>query len=185
MSINDDILLIKLIQCGDEKAFNLIFDTYFIPMCRFGYIYLNCQEEAEEVALDIFIHLWEKRMLLDIRLSLKSYLFQSVRNRCFNIIRDRRKTYSLEDIGDLRQEEYPFLEMEDLNRLIEEAILSLPAKCQEVFRRSRDKQQTYQEIAADMNISVKTVEVQMSKALKRIKDYLGDKYILFLFSSLF
>ena len=180
MSINDDILLIRLIQDGDEKAFNFIFDTYFVPMCRYGYLYLNCREEAEEVALDIFIHLWEKRMELNIQLSLKSYLFQSMRNRCFNAIRDKKQTCPLEAIGDLKQEEYPFLEMEELSRLVEEAVLSLPEKCREVFQRSREEQQTYQEIATGMNISTKTVEAQISKALKRIKEYLGDKYI-FLF----
>ncbi|WP_455668762.1 RNA polymerase sigma-70 factor [Phocaeicola sp.] len=180
MSINDDILLIRLIQHGDEKAFNYIFDTYFVPMCRLGYIYLNNQEEAEEAALDIFIHLWEKRMELNIQISLKSYLFQSVRNRCLNVIRDKKRTCSLEDIGELKQEEYPFLEMEELNRLIEEAVLALPEKCREIFSKSREQQQTYQEIATEMNISIKTVEAQISKALKRIKEYLGNKY-LFLF----
>lgn len=175
MSTNDDILLIRLIQLGDEKAFNYIFDIYFVAMCRFGYFYLNSQEEAEEIALDIFIHLWEKRMKLNIQLSLKSYLFQSMRNRCLNAIRDRKKTCSLEDVKELQQEEYPFLEMEELNRLIEEAILSLPEKCRLIFRKSREGQQTYQEIAAEMNISIKTVEAQISKALKKIKEYLGNK----------
>ncbi len=180
MSTNDDILLIRLIQYGDEKAFNYIFDTYFVPMCRYGYIYLNSREEAEEVALDIFIHLWEKRLELNIRLSLKSYLFQSMRNRCLNALRDKKQTCPLETIGELKQEEYPFLEMQELNRLIEEAVLSLPEKCREVFQRSREEQQTYQEIATEMHISTKTVEAQISKALKRIKEHLGNKYI-FLF----
>lgn len=86
----------------------------------------------------------------------------------------------MEDIGELKQEEYPFLEMEELNRLIEEAVLALPQKCREIFSKSREQQQTYQEIATEMNISIKTVEAQISKALKRIKEYLGNKY-LFLF----
>lgn len=93
MSINDDILLIRLLHQGDEKAFKYIFDIYFVPMCRYGYIYLNSREESEEVALDVFIHLWEKRMELNIQLSLKAYLFQAMRNRCLNTIRDKNKHF--------------------------------------------------------------------------------------------
>lgn len=177
MESKDDILLLRLIQAGDEHAFKYLFDTYFVSLCRYMHLYLNDTQEVEEVALDIFVYIWEHRERINITLSLKGYLFQAARNRCLNCLRDRKQHLSLDEVGEVSDGEVTStLEMEELNRLIEEAVCSLPDKCREVFRSSREQNLTNQEIADKMQISVKTVEGQITKALKHIKNFLDEQY---------
>ncbi|WP_291529203.1 RNA polymerase sigma-70 factor [Bacteroides sp. UBA939] len=178
MATTDDILLLKLVKEGDEHAFKHLFNTYFTPLCRYINIYLDNFAETEELALDIFTYLWENKNQIEIKLSFKAYLFQSARNRCLNVLRDRKYTTTLDEslIETLQDKDYSALEMEELNRLIEEAVYTLPEKCREVFLKSRHDLMSNQEIANNMHISIKTVEAQITKALKRIKDFLGEGY---------
>lgn len=177
MEGKDDILLLKLIQSGDEHAFKYLFDTYFTSLCRYMHLYLDNTQEVEELALDLFLYLWEHREQMNINLSLKAYLFQAARNRCLNCLRDRKQTLSIDEVGDISNGEVAStLEMEELNQLIQEAICSLPERCQDVFKKSREENLTNQKIADEMQISVKTVEAQITKALKRIKEFLGEQY---------
>lgn len=175
--MNDDILILNLIRQGDELAFKSLFDHYFIPLCRFMNLYVQDKREAEDQALDLFIHLWENRATLQIQLSLKAYLFQSARNRCLNVLRDRKSHTSIDELKQHPADHtFPALELEELAELISEAILSLPDKCREVFVMSRTHNQSNKEIAEKTGLSVKTVEAQITKALKRIKAYLGESY---------
>ena len=178
MPAEDDILLLQLIKQDDEKAFKHLFDTYFVSLCRFMSLYMRDKQEIEELALSIFMNLWEGRADLTLKISFKAYLFQSARNRCLNALRDEKDTVPIEG-----GEEYGYalaadtsVEMEELNRLIEEAVCSLPDKCGQVYRKSREEGKTNQEIAGEMGISVKTVEAQITKALKHIKKFLGEQY---------
>lgn len=179
--IADDILLLKLIQSKDEHAFKYLFDLYFVPLCRYAHLYLTDAQEEEELVLDIYMHLWEHSAQINLTLSLKAYLFQAVRNRCLNFLRDKKSTLSLEEAGDIANNETTStLEMEELTFLIQEAICALPDKCQQVFRLSREGNKTNQEIADELNISVKTVEAQITKSLKRIKTFLtANMFICF------
>lgn len=174
----DDILLLKLIQAKDEQAFKHLFDTYFVPLCRYVHLYLENTQEGEELVLDLFMYVWEHSEQINLTLSLKAYLFQAARNRCLNFLRDRKTTCSLDEAGNnmVQAEAYSSVEAEELDRLIREAICALPDKCREVFRLSREQNMTNQEIATEMNISVKTVEGQITKALKRIKQFLDGQY---------
>ena len=164
----NDILLLNLLKADDEKAFKYIFDRYFSPLCRFMYLYVKNQQEVEEMALDIFTYVWENRATLEIKLTFKAYLFQAARNKCLNNIRDRKNTCSIEESGYDAYLEDTSVEVNELNRIIEEAVLSLPEKCGEHL--------SNQEIAKEMQISVKTVEAQITKALKMIRKYLGETY---------
>lgn len=175
----DDMFLLQLIKNGDKQAFKYVFDTYFTALCRFMYLYLGDTQEAEDIASDIFASVWENRKKLEIRLTFKAYLFQAAKNRCLNVIRDRKATVSLDDINGQDTPQVSItdsLETEELNNLIQEAILSLPEKCREVFLQSRTKNLTNQEIAESMDISVKTVEAQITKTLKQIRKFLGTQY---------
>lgn len=175
--VTDDILLLKLIQSKDEQAFKYLFDTYFVPLCRYVHLYLDSTEEGEELVLDLFMHIWEHSGQINLTLSLKAYLFQAARNRSLNFLRDKKTTLSLDAAPDIANDETAsLLETEELNHLIQEAICSLPDKCRQVFLLSREENKTNQEIADEMNISIKTVESQMTKALKRIKAFLDSKY---------
>lgn len=174
----DDIILLNLIREGDKLAFRHLFESYFTPLCRFMHLYIKETSIVEELALDIFTYVWENRKTLQISISFKAYLFQAARNKCLNELRKKKQTVSLnpEEI-DIAETDAMSLETDELYRLIQEAVLALPDKCREVFQLSRTENLSNQEIATQLNISVKTVEAQITKALKRIKDFLGDSYL--------
>lgn len=173
----DDLLLLELIREGDQQAFKRLFETYFTPLCRFMYVYINKKEVVEEIALDIFTYVWENKQTLQIYLSVKAYLFQAARNRALNELRKKKETISLEELNtDITDTYLESLEKDELFLLVQEAVSSLPDRCKEVFELSRNEHLTNKEIAEKLDISVKTVEAQITKALKKIKAALGDTY---------
>ena len=202
----DDIFLLQRIKEDDEAAFKYLFDTYFTAVYRLSFFYIKKEgrkqgkvskremdykllldtavfagdilmQNGEEIALDVFTALWEKRKTIEIKLSIKAYLLTSARNRTLNYLRDHEQELYTENISLFESaiEEYP-LEMKELEQLINEAIYALPDKCREVFLKSRMENRSNKEIATDMNITVKTVEAQITKALKHIKTHLGKGY---------
>ena len=174
----DDILLLNLIKEGDSLAFRHFFETYFTSLCRFMHVYISDKAVVEELALDIFVYFWENRKTVRIQYSLKAYLFQAARNKCLNELRQKKKTVSLDDIHqDVIDTEVMSLENEELYRLIQDAVFALPDKCKEVFNLSRNENLSNKEIAEKLDISLKTVEAQITKALKKIKVFLGDSYL--------
>lgn len=180
MHTEDNILILRLIKEGDRLAFRHLFETWFTPLCRFMHLYISEKTVVEELALDLFMHIWENRKTLQIQVSLKSYLFQAARNRCLNELRKQKNTVSLDEIsGEIIDAGVYSLEETELQNLIQEAVLALPDKCREVFDLSRYESLSNREIADRMNISVKTVEAQITKALKRIKNFLGEAYFYF------
>ena len=88
-NITNDISLLRQIREGNEDAFKSLFETYFTPLCRFIYLHLDDKNVAEELAMDIFIYLWENRETFQIQLSLKAYLFQAAKNKCLNELRKK------------------------------------------------------------------------------------------------
>ncbi|MDD2996069.1 MAG: RNA polymerase sigma-70 factor [Paludibacter sp.] len=180
MNPDDNILILKLIKEGDRLAFRHLFETWFTPLCRFMHLYIPEKTIVEELTLDLFMHIWENRQTLQIQVSLKAYLFQAARNKCLNELRKQKNTVSLDEIsGEIIDAGVYSLEQAELQNLIHEAVLALPDKCREVFYLSRNENLSNREIAEKMNISVKTVEAQITKALKRIKEFLGDAYFYF------
>lgn len=173
----DDVFLLRLIQKGDKQAFKYLFDSFFASLCRFLRIYVGDHSVAEEIVLDVFTSIWEKREKLEIKISWKAYLFQSARNKALNHLRDNDRFVFVSDwsLHEKTTMDHS-LELKELERLIQEAVCTLPDLCQDIFRRSRMEYQTNKEIANDLNISVKYVEAQITKALKLIKKYLGDSY---------
>ncbi len=159
----------------DKGSFELLFRKFFPALMAFARKFLPDEDDAREVVHNVFINLWEKRESMDTSTSLKSYLFRSVHNRSLNVIRDRKK-FSSEEVPDLASEvdvesQMDAMELEDkINKVIE----GLPEKCREIFEMSRFEGLKYTEIAEKLNISVKTVENQMSKALKILRKKLAD-----------
>ena len=163
----------------DRTAFEQLFKSHFAYLCNFAKQYVQDQDVAQEICQQVFIRLWEKRADIDPKLSIQSYLFTAVKNRCLNYLRDNKKYRSRVldlDCGDLdfsREDEDLFAEAE-LKRRIEEALAQLPEKCRLVFEMSRYRNMKYQEIAEELDISAKTVEAHMSKALKTLRKALSD-----------
>lgn len=162
-----------------KKTLILLFESYYVPLCRYARLILKSEQSAEEVVMNVFIYIWENRTRIGIKSSLCAYLFRSVRNRCINYLRDNDPSVYLSDVMvELCSEENRDMEVEELNHFIEEAILSLPDKCRDVFLKSRNEEMSNREIAEQLNISVKTVEAQITKALKTIRSYITDKMVI-------
>lgn len=178
MNTDDDKGLALQLNKGDENAFRCIFEKYYQPLCLFSSHIMGDEELAEETVQDIFVKIWEKRSNIIIDTSLKHYLFRSVRNHCYNQlqhqkIKQQHTKYVIENAqNDINVDNF-YIEP-DLKNKIEEAVGSLPAKRQEIFKLSREEGLKYKEIAEKMNISVKTVEAQMGLALKYLREKLKD-----------
>lgn len=163
----------------DESGFEYLFKTYFPSLKHFARKYVPDNDTAKEIAHDVFLNLWEKRNSLDSSSSLKSYLFTSVYNRCMNYIRDQRKFNKDDQVFNRVEQEkqeipYDHLETMELESRIIEALNNLPARCREIFMLSRFEGISYAEIAERLGLSVKTVETQMSKALKILREKLSE-----------
>lgn len=168
-----------------QAAFEALFKTHFAYLCNFANQYVNDREVAQDICQQSFIKLWEKRADMDPAQSVQSYLFTSVKNRCLNYLRDNQKYRSriLDlDCGDIdfSQEVEDLTATEELQQRIDAALASLPEKCRQVFERSRFQQMKYQDIANELDISLKTVEAHMSKALKTLRAALSDYEFLWL-----
>lgn len=165
----------KLIPGGkmDQSSFEELFRTYFTPLMLFARKFLVNEDDAREVVHKVFISLWERREDMDVSSSLKSYLFTSVHNRSLNVIRDRKK-FSDEELPEVAGDWDVSTQIEsmELEEKIREAIQSLPEKCRQIFELNRFEGLKYSEIAQQLDISVKTVENQMSKALRILREKL-------------
>ena len=157
----------------DRHAFEKLFKEYFTPLMTFSRKILGDEDDARDVVHQVFIKLWEKGNEIDLSTSLKSYLFTAVNNRSLNVIRDRKK-FSSEEVPEMAGEWDVSTQIEsmELEEKINEAIESLPEKCRQIFELNRFDGLKYSEVAMQLNISVKTVENQMSKALKILREKL-------------
>jgi RNA polymerase sigma-70 factor, ECF subfamily len=170
----------KKIQVSlDKSTFEQLFKTLFPSLSHFARKYVHDNDTAKEITHDVFLNLWEKRYNIDSSTSLKSYLFTSVYNRCMNYIRDQKKFNRDEQVFNrLEQEEHialhDHLEEQELESRIIESLNNLPVRCREIFVMNRFEGNKYAEIAEKMDISVKTVETQMSKALRILREKLAD-----------
>lgn len=167
------------IKSGDQRAFEQVFRQHYQSLCGYAIRILQEKEGAEEIVQDMFCKLWESRETVEIKSSLKSYLFRAVHNRCLNQIKhiNIREAYKENNQERINHEEQHFsehFEKFELQQQIDKAIQGLPTERQRIFRMSRFDGMKYQEIADELGISVKTVEAQMGKALKTLRTELSD-----------
>jgi RNA polymerase sigma-70 factor (ECF subfamily) len=163
--------------------FEELFRGLFKPLCSFAMKFTGDLDAAKNIVHDVFIQVWEKFDSLPPDTNYKSYCFTAVRNKCLNYIRDKRKFVMLENVQEHHMSELnSSIETSELEMKIEAAIASLPEKCRMVFELSRIEGLKYAQIAQKMDISIKTVEAQMSKALVIMKEHLAEFLtIIFIF----
>ncbi len=168
-----------------RSDFEQLFKSHFVHLCNFAHQYVPDQDSAKDITQKVFINLWENRENIDPDKSIRSYLFTSVRNRCLNYIRDQKKYRSkvldleIHDFDVTFEEDH--MAVDELKAKIAEAMAVLPEKCRMVFEMSRYKNMKYRDIAETLDVSVKTVEAHMSKALKTLRKQLQDyMYLLVL-----
>ena len=183
-----DILLLNRLQKGDAKAFDALFRKYYPLLCAYGCRFV-CVENAEEIAQDAMLWLWEHREEEIIRTSLVKYLLKVVYRKALNRIeQDQVKlnadTRFYQDVIEDVLEETDLCEINNLSRKLNEAITRLPDTYREAFIMHRFRDMTYKEIAERLDVSVKTVDYRIQQALKllalELKDYLP--LLLFLFA---
>jgi len=158
-------------------AFEDLFKQYYAQLVVYACKYVSDTDIAREIVQDFFVRLFEKRQTLSIDVSVKSYLYRSVYNCCINYINQRNiQDKHLKSI-DLERDEEENLENEihtvELQQRIYEVIDSLPAKCQLIFKMNRLQGLKNEEIATQLHLSKRTVETQISKALKILRHKLS------------
>lgn len=168
-----------------QHKFEKLFREHFTALCYFAQKYLGDLDSSKEIVHSVFIKIWENRAEFDWEKPAKSYLFTSVYNRSLNFIRDKKRfvSNSTDESWENSDDVSAFsdnLEVAELEVRIKQALKKLPEKCREVFELNRFEGKKYSEIAEHLNISVKTVETQMSKALKILKDELKDYLYIFI-----
>lgn len=181
---NDELMLVRLLKQDNEVAFQKIYHSYWDKLFAYTYNRLHIREISEEVVQDVFFSLWTKRDSIMITSSLSAYLYGATKHRLLNEIRSAkvRSAYAsdyasfiknLHDNSNVEQQD-----MNDLVHSIEARVSELPKQCRVVFRLSRQEYIPNQSIAAELKISVKTVENYLTQALKHIRTSLGDFLVL-------
>ena len=165
------------LKTGDEKAIDWLFREYYASMCQSAYRILPDEHLIEDLVQDVFYEIWKKRKTLKINTSIAAYLRQATRNKTLNYIRDQkidfRNAPPKEELKSKNTLAVQTLMADDLQQEIDAAIDSLPERCRLVFVLSRFEEMSYQEIADQLGISIKTVEHQIGKALRSLREALG------------
>ncbi|HAD02586.1 MAG: RNA polymerase sigma-70 factor [Parabacteroides sp.] len=177
-----------------KENFDSIYINNFSRLFLFAKEYVLFDEEAENIVQDIFLMLWEKREALRVDVSLTAYLFTLVKNKCIDFLRHQmvEQMYSENVKHEYNEElnvklfalesfDHNFSSEEDIETLLRNAIDKLPERCRLIFIKSRIEGKKYKEIAEELNLSVNTVEGQISIALKKLREELKDYLPLLLF----
>lgn len=186
LSLLPDEQLIALLRKDDRGAFELIYHRYSPGLYASAYNLLRNKEVCEDLLQELFIDFWQKRHTLHIR-SLKAYLYKAIRNRVLSYIRAEKSHEVLKGIEDnieaLYSPEGKLLEKE-VQQALQACMQQLPDKCREIFFLSRRQYLSNREISDLLHISPKTVENQITIALRKLKIIFGD-FLLIAFILLF
>lgn len=177
-----DNVLVTGIRQNDKNSFKLLYNRYSRKIYFFSLKYLGSDDEAEELVQSVFINVWENRRFLDPGNSVKSYIYKSAVNYIYNFL--KKKTIHARFIeSQMREKEnqsddssYEEVIFHDLEKSINAAVGTLPSQQQRIFLLSRYDGLSYKEIAERLDISVRTVENQMYRALKAVKTTLKEIY---------
>lgn len=173
-----DPSLIGLIRQGDEQAFERVFLQWFDGLYAYAFSVVKEQAIAEEVVQTVFCRIWEKRASLQIHSSLKAYLYGSVYHECISWLRqeEKRRAHRSQLLKRIEAAVDPVdnAAMGELKATLQQALDELPEQCRIIFLLSRYGELRYREIAGQLGLSIKTVETQISKALKLLRQKLAD-----------
>jgi len=169
--------LILNIKKGDHKSLEFLFKRLYPGLCSYAKKFLNDSDDAEEVVQDVFCSIWKNREYLDEHKSINNYLFTATKNRCLNLLSSKKSASKYAEVMRFlyvqesadHVNSYHALLAKDLEKDFNSALENLPSECRKVFELSRIEGLKYQEIAYKLNISIKTVEAQMSRALSKLR----------------
>ena len=162
-----------------EAVVEGLFRDNFEALSRLAMKYIGDFDNSKDIVHEAFIAFWQKFDTLPADTQYKSYLFTAVRNKSLNHLRDQKKHMNIADAElQAATESEDSLETQELSREIDYALNLLPERCRQVFELSRFEGLKYAQIAEQLDISIKTVEAQMSKALRLMRDHLKDFLVL-------
>lgn len=175
--IDDEKLVLRL-KDGSHKAFETLFRRYYASVCAYAARFVDI-EDAEDVADDVMVWLWEKREGIDIQTTFRQYLFTMVYHRaCKVAMRNRLAQDTAAYMNEYRKRhelnEEDFMLVEELKERIKKAIASLPETYRDAFLLHRFEGKSYKEIAEIFNMSPKTIDYRIQQALKLLRKELGD-----------
>lgn len=180
-----NIVTVENLREGSHKAFEMLFNEWYKPLCRYANSILQCEEEAEDVVQKFFCKLWDKHQQISIQTAIEPYLYRSIHNECINTIKQKKvnANYILSAV-DRSETNYEKTDKQliinELENSIRDAIEKLPPRCKEVFLLSRYDGLSYAEISKALSITAGTVEIQIVKALRLLRKELNDYLYLLL-----
>ncbi|WP_329905468.1 RNA polymerase sigma-70 factor [Porphyromonas pogonae] len=160
----------------DKERFKELFYDHYARLCHIALKMIPNKDTCEDIVQECFLNLWEKHRLDNVS-NPGAYLTLVVRNRCIDYLRQKNSDISFDDNISLHEHdivEESYEEKPDAVKIISQALSLLPPKCREIFELSKIKRKTYQEIANELNLSIKTIENQMGKAIKIIRQFAKD-----------
>jgi RNA polymerase sigma-70 factor, ECF subfamily len=165
---------------GDRIQFEIAYKQYYSMLVGFAFQYVEDGDVAEDVVQEVFSNLWIQSDRIEVKTNARSYLFGAVRNACLNHLKHLKvvESHAKMSIQPEAADQTDFMEMDELKSKIDSALAQLPEKRRQIFEMSRYEEKKYHEIAKELNISIKTVETQMSRALKVMREVLGS-YLLY------
>lgn len=176
--IKEEERLIRLLRQGDQFAFELLYKKYFPPLAQFLYRYVHSTHIAEDLVHNVFYSLWNNRDKLHDVDSLRPYLYRACRNQAYKYLRKEHETLTPLEIMnsyDNSHDHSPdeFLEISELERAVVKAVSDMPERRRQIYLMHRENGLTYREIAEVLDLSVKTVETQIGRSLKYLRDKLA------------
>jgi RNA polymerase sigma-70 factor, ECF subfamily len=171
--------IIRRIRQGDIREFEALFRSSYASLVRYAKTIIRDHDTAEEIVQDFFFRLWQDKEKLNITSSLNGYLFKSVHNRCLHFIEHQKvvEKHESEIIYTINEYSEPVTDTIYYNELqarVSKVLERLPARCSRIFSMNRFEGLKYSEIAEKLSVSVKTVEVNMGKALKEFRKALAE-----------
>lgn len=178
---NEDLNLFKSVRERDKKTFELFYKQYYKQLFALAYRYVGQMEVAEELVHDLFITVWNKSDQLNIQHSIKSYLFKAIVNSSLNYIKkekmqtEKHLAYLAVQDPEPVSDENTGMADEKMLKSLEEALELLPTKCKQVMYLSRFGKLKQQEIALQMDISLKTVKNHLTYGFQKLREHLASK----------
>jgi RNA polymerase sigma-70 factor (family 1) len=169
-----DTELWAAIRRNDETAFTALFDRYWVRLYKTALVYVKDREESEEIVHDVFLNIWNRRNLLEIE-SFPNFLLTAIRYQVYNRMRSAKSPVILAPEGLELAEQVDsnagerHIMVQEFQQELDKYLVQLPKRCQEIFYMSRVRQLSNQEIAGRLGISKRTVENQITVALKHLR----------------
>lgn len=168
---------------SNVRSYEALFHAYYSPLVKYATSILKDIDDAEDIVQQTFITFWEKYTESEIHTSERALLYKAVQNACLNKLKHQKVRMAFAKESSFQSEKHTVvedLEASELQQKIDGAIAEMPEQCGKIFKMSRFEQLKYQEIADQLGLSIKTIENQMGKALRIVRENLKDYLLVFI-----